>query len=456
MHKEEARGMSGEKILIAAVFVLGLITVTLALAGRTREYPTQGVLKGLDPAPSLWSREGKTPTVGKNPLCGIFQQMRVRFVFWSIFVLCGLVVSPSMAASAPECKGSLRVMPFDYHGVTLEDGDLKRQFDEVRWYYLRILNDDLVKPFRIKAGLPAPGADLGGWYIPHKGHIFGQLISGLSRMYAASGDERCREKAQALIQEYMKCLSPEGAGNFDAKGHYNYDKMVGGLVDNYVYCGDTDALDWLSRITDWAIENLDRSRPYGDNGTEWYTLSENLYRAYLVTGDPKYRDFAQVWEYTEYWEMHRKGVDILSKKPEAGLYSEYLHSYSHVNTLCGAAMAYEVTGDRRYLETLLKAYDSILSTQVFVTGGFGPWFEHFLPRHMIVQSIVGDRHDSSENHCDSWAVFKLSKYLLMFTGDARYMDWAERALYNMTGANIPMSGDGQIMYYSSYNANWRL
>ena len=29
---------------------------------------------------------------------------------------------------------------------------------------------------------------------------------------------------------------------------------------------------------------------------EWYTLTENLYRAYLVTGNQRYRDFGAVWE----------------------------------------------------------------------------------------------------------------------------------------------------------------
>src|ERR1035441_958292 len=88
----------------------------------------------------------------------------------------------SSLAAVPLACGPRMIQPFDYHGVTLDDGEFKRQFDEVRCFYLRIPNDDLLKGFRLRAGLPAPGEDLGGWYTRDVGHIFGQVISGLSRM----------------------------------------------------------------------------------------------------------------------------------------------------------------------------------------------------------------------------------------------------------------------------------
>jgi DUF1680 family protein len=247
-------------------------------------------------------------------------------------------------------KGKRIIQPFDYHGVTLNDGTLKRQFDEVRDYYLRIPNDDLLKPYRERAGHPAPGADLGGVYISH--NPFGQFLAGFARMYAATGDTTCRDKAIVLMNEWAKCIEPDGFFFVEKKPQlipYYYEKMLGGLLDIYTYCGDRRALGYLSRITDWAIKNLSRARQYanpgGNDGGEWYTLSENLYRAYLLTGDAKYRDLAQEYEYTDYWNLYADKADIFSK---AGAY----HAYSHVNTLNGLAMAYMVKGDRHYLDGL--------------------------------------------------------------------------------------------------------
>lgn len=276
---------------------------------------------------------------------------RCRPAFWAAFVA-ALAQSPAYA-ECPQTTKSLPVRgavlgpspdgrqilePFNYYGVTLDGGDLQRQFDDVRSYYLRIPNDDLLKGFRLRAGRAAPGADLGGWYTADVGHIFGQLISGYSRMYAATGDARCRDKVDSLLDEWASCIEPDGYFYYSRQPtfHYTYDKMVGGLVDAYLYCGNEFALEHLSRITDWAIKNLDRTRAYMDTKSEWYTLSENLYRAYVATGDPKYRDFAAVWEYTEYWNLFADRKNIFERQPFDNTDGLWYHAYSHVNTRASA------------------------------------------------------------------------------------------------------------------------
>ena len=144
----------------------------------------------------------------------------------------------------------------------------------------------------------------------------------------------------------MSCIDQDGYFFYSRKPnapHYIYDKMVGGLVDMYLYAGSKDALKALARITDWAIAHLDRRNIYafnaGEGPTEWYTLSENLYRAFLATGDSRYRDFAKVWEYTAYWDLYAQGGDLFGKRPDGGQTRGY-HAYSHVNTLGGAGAAY--------------------------------------------------------------------------------------------------------------------
>ena len=352
----------------------------------------------------------------------------------------------------PQPKGQVVISPFHYRSVTLDDGSFKRQFDDVRSYYLRIPNDDLLKGFRKRAGLPDPGVDLGGWYTADVGHIFGQLISGYSRMYAASGDVRCRDKVKALLAEWGKCIEPDGYFYYSRKPtsfHYIYDKMVGGLVDAYVYCHNQQALTYLSRITDWAIKNLDRSRKYMDLTCEWYTLSENLYRAYLATGDPKYRKFAEVWEYKDYWDLYANKIDIFKQHHFSNIEGKWYHAYSHVNTLSSAAAAYLVKGDAHYLDTIRNAYEYLQANEIFATGGYGPE-ERLLPHEELIRAL-SVWPNSFETQCGTWAGFKLGKYLISFTGDAKYGDWIERLAINGIGATIPMSPDGKVLYHVSYN-----
>src|SRR6185503_1987812 len=52
-----------------------------------------------------------------------------------------------------------------------------------------------------------------------------------------------------------------------------------------------------------------------------------------------------------------------------------------------------------------------------------------------------------------WAAFKLSRYLMQFTGEVRYGDWAERILYNGIGAALPVTAEGKNFYYSDYRVD---
>jgi DUF1680 family protein len=330
----------------------------------------------------------------------------------------------------------------------LNDGPLLRQVQQVRDYYLRFPNDDYLKGFRQRAGRPAPGVDLGGWYSEGIFHIFGQVLSGFARMHAATGDEACREKLDALISGWAACIADDGyffPSECPRPAHYIYDKMVCGLLDAHLYSGNQEALDHLDRITTWAEKNLDHSNQVVFKSmvgiTEWYTLSENLYRVYLETGQTRYRDYAETWEYPAYWNLFADGKDIFSST--AGY-----HAYSHVNTLSGAAAAYWVTGEQRYLKVIQNAYDYLQQHQVYVTGGYGPCEQIRPDRNLIDYLDTMDIH--FEIHCGSWAAFKLAKYLICFTGDARYGDWIERLVINGIGACIPSSSDGRVMYNAAY------
>ena len=53
---------------------------------------------------------------------------------------------------------------FAYSDVRLTGGPLKAQYDGVHAHFLSLDNDRLLKVYRQRAGLPAPGEDMGGWY----------------------------------------------------------------------------------------------------------------------------------------------------------------------------------------------------------------------------------------------------------------------------------------------------
>jgi hypothetical protein len=349
-----------------------------------------------------------------------------------------------LAAQAGKGAAS-RIEPFDYQGVRLLPSRWLDQIERNRGYYLSLTNDDILQGFRAAAGLPAPGTPLGGWCERDSSPIFGQWLSGMARLSRATGDSTLHDKAVYLMTEWGKTVKPDGDCRMQ---HYAFDKLVCGLVDMHLYAGREDAIQLLEKVTDWAGKTFRReNRPAGKasfsgSPSEWYTLSENLYRAYQATGNPKFKAFAEVWLYHSYWG---KFADTASPADAFGV-----HAYSHVNTFSSAAMHYEVTGDPTHLRIIRNAYDYLQHHQCFATGGYGP-DERFLAPGNLGRALE-IRPNTFETVCGSWAGFKLARYLMRFTGEARYGDWIERLFYNGVGAALPLTGRGSNFYYSDYRS----
>jgi DUF1680 family protein len=357
-------------------------------------------------------------------------------------------------AAPPSSASEARVFlaPFDYQGVRLGDGMLKKQYDATRDYYFNLPDDDILKGFRRRVRLPAPGNNMGAWGSADTGMVFGQWLSGMARMYKATGDTAMRAKAVHLMREWAKTIEQDGTPYYPTLmqelkyTHYAWDKLVCGLVDLHEYGGEKDALPVLERITDWATRTLDRSRqpatPEDFQGIapEWYTLSENLYRAYRATGNTTYKTFGDLWRYDHYWGMFNGEVPLNPAR---------FHAYSHVNNLSSAAMTYAITGESKYLKTIVNAHDHFQEVQCYATGGYGPAERLVAPDGELGRSVEREAN-TFETPCGAWAVFKLGRYLIEFTGEARYGDWIEKMVYNGIGAALPMAPAGKTFYYSDY------
>jgi DUF1680 family protein len=353
------------------------------------------------------------------------------------------------AAAAAKASPYAKVVlwPFDYQGITLRESFWQRQVLTGRDFYMSLSDDDVLNGFRTAAGVAAPGKPLGGWCARDSYTIFGQWLQAMARMQRANGDKDMLEKAATWVSEWGKVWQP-GRGRL---GHYPYEKLAGGLLDVHHYGGHPDALALLRKITEWANANLNRDRVpanrepwelHSGRPLEWYTVGENLYRAYQMTGDSMYKEFADVWQYHAYWD---KFLETAEPTTASGV-----HAYSHVNSFSSAALAYDVTGDGQYLRAMKNMYDFLQNKQCYATGGYGP-VERIMPDDGALGESLAQRVDSFEAPCCSWAGFKLAKYLMMFTGEARYGDWIEKLLYNGIGAALPITTGGKHFYYANYH-----
>jgi uncharacterized protein len=369
----------------------------------------------------------------------------------------GLTASASASASQAQAAAAGALEVFDYQGVRLLPSRWRTQQDAVLDYYLAVPTDNYLRGFRRRAGRPAPGAELGGWYSADFFNPFGQIVSGLARLHAATGRVSARTKVLALTAGFRECIGPDGFFFYSANPnatHYGYDKALCGLLDAWLYCGDTNGRDAMLPISLWALGNLSQERLYSGLPIEWYTLSENLYRAYLATGNAGYRDYGRIWEYRGFWDhFHPAPGEDWFVNPTTGEPWPLYHAYSHVNSLSGLGAGWLAFGDEYYRAALGIAHDTIRATQTYATGGFGP-YELLLNSRPTLAALLRNpfTHSHFETQCGSWAVFKAAKYLLRLTGDARYGDWAEQVLYNGVGASMQSLADGRVQYFSDYSA----
>jgi uncharacterized protein len=355
----------------------------------------------------------------------------------------------SFAADTPSGAAKLVIEPFNYDGVKLLSSRWQRQSQAARDFWMSLSEDDILHGFRASAGLPAPGKALGGWAAGDSSVVLGQWLSGMSRLARATGDHALLDKARRLFTGWAATVGTDGNSRM---GHYSFEKLVCGLADLQMYGDCKEAGDMLEKVVDYAAKTFNHSNvpaapvrgSYAGSPGEWYTLAENPYRAYLFTGSPKYKAFGDLWLYHAYWDKLAHTTD---PKGMAGV-----HAYSHVNTYSSAAMAYGVTGDRQYLTIIKNAYDFLQNSQCYATGGYGP-SEFIAASDGGIGRALETRQDTFETACGSWAAFKLGRYLMQFTGEARYGDWVERILYNGIGAALPVTAEGKNFYYSDYRIN---
>ena len=90
---------------------------------------------------------------------------------------------------------------------------MKRAQDLNGEYLLKLEPDRMLAYCRIHAGLEPKAKGYGGWDGDGKnltGHIVGHYLSGVSLMWAATGDSRFKERADYIVKELAEVQKANG------------------------------------------------------------------------------------------------------------------------------------------------------------------------------------------------------------------------------------------------------
>jgi uncharacterized protein len=238
---------------------------------------------------------------------------------------------------------------------------------------------------------------------------------------------------------------PAALANLKGTGHLY---CLGHLLQAAIACsratGDERLLNVLASYVDRLIERFGPGRQLCWSGHP--NIEMALVELYRTTGQKRYLDFARylilevdlrkVPEAREIdWDHYVAGVPFPSHSELRG------HAVCALYACCGAADYYLETGDADLWRTLGALWRDLTQHKMYVTGGVGS-----LPS----TEAIGHRYDLPNERgyaetCAAIANVMWNWRLLNTTGEARFADTMELALYN--GFLSGVSLDGRRYFY---------
>ena len=358
-----------------------------------------------------------------------------------------------------QTEGKIAVYAFDLQDVLLLDSPFKENMERESKWILSIDVDRLLHSFRNSAGVFSGKEGgyftikkLGGWEsldCDLRGHTTGHILSGLALLYASTADERYKIKADSLVkglaevQEALQCNNGNGyigafpenlidrniAGQSVWAPFYTLHKIYAGLLDQYLYCDNQQALDIVIKAASWAYQKLaplseeQRKRMLNN---EFGGINETFYNLYSITGNPEHKWLAEFFYHTAILDPLVEGKDELNGK----------HANTLIPKIIAEARNYEISNSENSKKITENFWNEVIEHQTFCTGG-NSTKEKFFPSDKISENLTGYTQET----CNTYNMLKLTRHLFCWTADPKYADYYERALYNhILGQQDPESG----------------
>src|SRR4029078_9466942 len=125
----------------------------------------------------------------------------------------GSASAPDIHPIVPKITQIARPLPLT--AVRLTGGPLKRVQELDADYLLKLEPDRMLAYYRERAGLEPKAAPYGGWDGDKRnltGHIGGHYLSAVSLMWAATGDQRFKDRATYIVNELRIVQDKQGDG----------------------------------------------------------------------------------------------------------------------------------------------------------------------------------------------------------------------------------------------------
>lgn len=377
-------------------------------------------------------------------------------IMFALLLIFDFLPCSSATAGLPQNKAEF----FPLSEVRLLDGVVKGAQERDRKYLHDLDAGRLLHNFRVTAGLPSTAEPLAGWEDPKcelRGHFVGHYLSACALMFASTGDEALKAKADSLVAELAKCqeampskgynkgfLSAYPESFFDRVDqcqpvwapYYTLHKIMAGLLDMHQLAGNLQALDVLTKMADWLNLRFGKLSPEQQQKVlrnEHGGMNEVLASLYAVTRNPEHLKLARAFNHELIFEPLSRGEDKL----------DGLHANTQVPKIIGAAREFELTGEERLSAIVRNFWQYVAIDRAYCIGGHSD-SEHFFP----VRDFARHLSPATAETCNTYNMLKLTQHVFEWKPDARFMDFYERALFNQILASQDPD-TGMMFYFAS-------
>lgn len=367
-------------------------------------------------------------------------------------------------------------------GLPLTDVRIKDSFwspctalvtEKIIPYQYQVLHDLLpgvpeshcIRNFRIAAGLEE--GDFRGWVFQDTD--LAKWLEAVAYSLTYEPDPRLEQEADALIElvgkaqkengylnTYFSTLHPGSQYCNLKEGHelYTAGHFIEAAVAYYEATGKDTLLNIMRRCADHILQVF-HSEGYLDAVPGHEEIELALVKLAKVTGEKKYADmalsfvdrrgcsdylerehtlerFVDVWHdrdpyHSPYGQAHKP---VRQQTTAEGHAVRALYLYSAMADLAG------LYDDEELMQACLTLYENITQKRMYITGGVGS--SGTLERFTTDYDLPNDT--AYAESCASIALAMFCRRMASLTGEAKYMDTAERALMNTVLSGVSMDG----------------
>lgn len=385
----------------------------------------------------------------------------------SIAIVAGLLLMGSFKAFSQNADAlaignHAQCQPFQMNQVHLLPSRFQENMKRDSAWMMSVSVNSLLQSFRNTSGAFSSREGgymtvkkLGGWEALDcdlRGHITGHLLSAYATLYAQTGSNAVKAKADSIVNGLADVQQVYGRGgylsafaeglidrNIQGKSvwapFYTLHKIVQGLIDQYQMTGNEKALEIAKGMGNWAYNKL---KPLSEETrkkmirNEFGGFNEAMYELYALTKDEKYLWVARYF-------YHNEKIDPLKAgNPDLGTN----HANTFIPKLLGEARNYEMFGAKDSRKAAEFLFWTLVNDHAFVTGELSDKEHLFKPTE---QSKHLSGYDGE--NCCTFNLLKLADHLFSWNPSSKIADYYERALYNhILGQQDPESS--MVCYFT--------